>query len=77
MKKKVIIYSIVVLLFLIMIFIFSASNATNSNNLSKGILNRIICFYEKITHKDVYNELVIIKLNYPFRKLAHLLSILY
>ena len=71
MKKKVIIYLSLTSFALITIFLLSSSNASNSNELSKGLINFFINLYEKITHKDLYNELIIVKLNYPVRKLAH------
>ena len=70
-KKKIIIYSIVVVLFLLVIFILSSANATESNGLSKSLIKQSMVIYEKLFDKKINKELMIIKLNYPIRKIAH------
>ena len=62
---------LLVIIWLVIIFLFSSSSGTSSNSLSKGIINKGIVVYEKITNTDVNNKLIIKKLNYPIRKLAH------
>lgn len=50
---------------------FSSSTGTDSNGKSKELINKGIIVYEKITNTDVNNKVIINKLNYPLRKLAH------
>lgn len=62
---------LLVIVWLVIIFLFSSSTGNSSNGLSKGIINKGIIIYEKVTNTDVNNKLIIKKLNYPIRKLAH------
>ncbi len=71
MRSKRIIYIFFTILCMIVIFAFSSKNSTTSNNTSKSLINKIIIVYEKAFNKEVDNELIIAKLNYPIRKLAH------
>lgn len=71
MNKKIIIYILLVLLCMITIFCFSSKNTIESNSTSKSIIKYSVRIYEKITNKEVDEEKVINKLNYPVRKLAH------
>ena len=70
-KKKIIIYSIVVVLFLLVIFLFSQADSSKSNGLSKSLIKQGMVIYEKILDKKINKELFVIKLNYPIRKIAH------
>lgn len=80
MKKKAIISWILVILCVIMIFIFSCMNTSNSNNKSKFAISRVVEKSFKITNslgitnkhlsEDEINQLTE-KLNYPLRKVAH------
>ena len=69
MKK--IIYLLFILLILSSIFFFSSKNSTESNGLSKKLINNTINIIENITHKDLNNKELVNSLNYPIRKLAH------
>ena len=62
---------LLVMLWLIIIFLFSSSTGTQSNSKSKELINKGIIIYEKITNTNVDNKVIINKLNYPLRKLAH------
>lgn len=69
MKK--IIYLLFILLILSSIFFFSSKNSTESNGLSKKLINNTINIIENITNKDLNNKEIVNTLNYPIRKLAH------
>ena len=56
---------------MIIIFLFSSKNSSVSNSTSKQLINKGIIIYEKLSNKDVDNEIIINKLNYPVRKIAH------
>lgn len=71
MNNKRIIYFIFIILCLLLIFIFSSSNGKESNGFSKGLINKGIILYERITNTNIDNKVIITKLNYPIRKLAH------
>lgn len=69
--KKIIIYILLALLCMITIFCFSSKNTMESNSTSKNLIRYSVRVYEKVTNKEVDEEKVITKLNYPIRKLAH------
>ena len=69
--KKIIIYILLALLCMITIFCFSSKNTMESNSTSKNLIRYSVKVYEKVTNKEVDEEKVITKLNYPIRKLAH------
>lgn len=75
MKKRLIFLSLIII-WLIVIFLFSSNNGSESNYKSKSLINKGIIIYEKITNKDVNNKLIIKKLNYPIRKFAHFIIFL-
>ena len=68
---KRIIYLILVILWLSVIFIFSNQSGEESGNTSKKLIINIINVYEKITNSEVDRDIVIEKMQYPIRKLAH------
>ena len=70
-EKKLTINVILIILCMILIFSFSNKNSKESNGTSKNIINYSITIYEKIFDKKVNHEIIIKKLNYPVRKLAH------
>lgn len=71
MSKKLFIYILLSILCMITIFTFSSKNTTESNGTSKGLIKYSINTYEKVFDKDINDEKVISKINYPVRKLAH------
>lgn len=71
MNARKIICLFLTLLCMTIIFLFSSKNSSVSNGTSKQLINKGITIYEKISNKDVDNEVIINKLNYPVRKLAH------
>lgn len=71
MSKKIFIYILLSILCMITIFTFSSKNTTESNGTSKGLIKYVINTYEKVFDKDIDDEKVISKLNYPIRKIAH------
>jgi len=70
-NNKFYLYLVFTILCMLLIFTFSNKNAQTSNSTSKNLINNIINIYEKVFSKEVDNEKVIKKLNYPIRKLAH------
>lgn len=70
-NKKAVIYFIILIMFLIIIFAFSSDNAKKSDGISKGLINKCVVVCEKIAHKNLDNNGITKKLNYPVRKLAH------
>src|SRR5574344_1525979 len=68
---KKIIYGILIIIWMVVIFNFSASNGESSDRKSKGIINFTIEIYEKITNQDLDQDYLVEKLDYPVRKLAH------
>lgn len=56
---------------MITIFGFSSKNTMKSNSTSKNLIRYSVRVYEKITNREVDEEKVITKSNYPVRKLAH------
>lgn len=71
MKKRIILYIILTIVCMITIFYFSSRNTIESNGTSKGLIKYFVTIYEKVTKSNVNEELIINKLNYPVRKLAH------
>ena len=71
MKKRIILYIILTIVCMITIFYFSSRNAIESNGTSKWLIKYFVTIYEKVTKSNVNEELIINKLNYPVRKLAH------
>lgn len=69
--NKLFIYIIISIIIMILIFSFSNKNSKESNGTSKNIINYSITIYEKIFDKKVNHEIIIKKLNYSVRKLAH------
>lgn len=70
-NKRFSLYLIFTILCMFLIFNFSNKNAAKSNSTSKTLINNGIIVYEKVFHKDLDNEKIIKKLNYPVRKVAH------
>lgn len=70
MNKKII-YISFTLICMIIIFLFSSKNSTKSNDMSKGLINTGVVLYEKLFDKDINNNYIINKFNYPVRKIAH------
>ena len=68
---KRIICLILIVIWLSVIFVFSSGTGNSSNSLSKRLINKSILVYEKISGNDVNNEVIIKKLNYSIRKVAH------
>ena len=62
---------ILVILWMILIFIFSNQPADDSSKLSDGIILKTVRFVEKIVDKDFNDEEVLEKFVKPVRKLAH------
>ena len=52
-------------------FVFLVRILMESNSTSKNLIRYSVRIYEKVTNKEVDEEKVITKLNYPVRKLAH------
>ena len=71
MKKKKIIYIILIILCMLTIFAFSNKNSIKSDKTSKGLIYNILNTYEKVTNKNINKEKIVKKLNYPVRKIAH------
>lgn len=71
MKKRIILYIILTIVCMITIFYFSSRNTIESNGTSKWLIKYFVTIYEKVTKSNVNEELIINKLNYPVRKLAH------
>ena len=71
MSKKLLVYILLSILCMITIFTFSSKNTNESNGTSKGLIKHFVHTYEKVFDKDVDEEVIITKLNYPIRKLAH------
>lgn len=71
MSKKLLIYILLSILCMITIFTFSSKNTNESNGTSKGLIKYFVHTYEKVFDKDIDEEVIITKLNYPIRKLAH------
>lgn len=71
MNARKIICLFFTILCMAIIFLFSNKNSNVSNGTSKQLINKGIIIYEKLSNKDVDNEVIINKLNYPIRKLAH------
>lgn len=72
MKRKL--FYILLIIWMIIIFIFSSMNADNSNGKSKGIIKSIVVTTTNILHIDITDKKIdsIVKdLNYPVRKCAH------
>lgn len=71
MSKKLFVYILLSILCMITIFTFSSKNTMESNGTSKGLIKYFVHTYEKVFDKDIDEEVIITKLNYPIRKLAH------
>jgi len=72
MKNKILLYLsiLLVLVWMVIIYFFSATSADKSNDGSKGILREVISFiYPDKSDEEI--EIYVTKLNKPFRKLAH------
>ena len=72
MKNKII--YIVLIVWMIIIFLFSSMNADNSNSKSKGIIKSIVEVTNNVFNLNMNNKKIdnIVKnLNYPIRKCAH------
>lgn len=73
MKKKN--YIIVLVLWLIVIFLLSNGNNEATNNLSKGIINKLInilSYTDVFEFDDVKREMIVDILNPLIRKIAHI-----
>ena len=60
-----------VIIWMIVIFMFSNQKANESTNLSNSFIIKIVDVVEKITNHEFNNEEVINNFVYPVRKLAH------
>ena len=69
MKRAI--YAIFVISILIIIYTFSSQSSSDSNKLSKSIINGSIEIYKVVSHKEVNNMTVINKYNVYLRKIAH------
>ena len=72
MNKKIL-YAILII-WLILIFIFSSINANDSNKNSEGIIKSVVTTTVKVLHIDANEKKideVVKNLNYPVRKCAH------
>ena len=69
MKKTI--YLFLTITCLITIFLFSSKSANEPNSTSKNLINQGIIIYEKITNTNIDNKIVVEKINYPVRKVAH------
>lgn len=65
MKKKII-YSLLVVAWMIVIFLFSNQDATNSTEMTVGLLDRILSFLHLENLEEIINILFM-----PVRKMAH------
>ena len=81
LKKSIIIYWVLVIIWLGIIFFLSSREANESDNESKWLIDRIVKTTIKITNKigitnndltEVEKSHIIEKLNYPVRKIAHI-----
>ena len=70
MMKKLI-YLLLIIFWLLAIFRLSSNNSNESNSLSKSLIDKGIVVYESVSGNNVDHEIIIKKLNYPVRKLAH------
>lgn len=71
MSKKLFVYILLSILCMITIFTFSSKNTMESNGTSKGLIKYFIHTYERVFDKDIDEKVVMDKLNYPIRKIAH------
>lgn len=73
MKNKLLIYLSIlfVLIWMVIIYSFSAASSDKSNDASKGIVRNIIVFIHKDDLSDKEIEKLVIKYNKPLRKVAH------
>ncbi len=69
MKRYV--YLVLTIIWIIVIFLFSSQSGSTSSDTSHGFVNSLVNIYEKVSGKDVDNELIVKKLNHPVRKTAH------
>ena len=71
MSKKLFIYILLTILCMTTIFIFSSKDTNESNSTSKGLIYKAVNVCENVFNKDLDEDKIIAKLNYPIRKLAH------
>ena len=62
---------LLIIFWLLAIFRLSSNNSSESNGLSRSLIDKGIVVYEKVSGNNVDHDLVISDLNYPVRKLAH------
>lgn len=60
-----------IILWMIVIFMFSNQKAVESSKLSDGLILRTVRIIEKINHKQYSDEEILKRFIYPVRKLAH------
>lgn len=60
-----------IILWMIVIFMFSNQKAVESSKLSDGLILRSVRIIEKINHKQYSDEEILKRFIYPVRKLAH------
>lgn len=60
-----------IILWMIVIFMFSNQKAVESSKLSDGFILRSVRIIEKINHKQYSDEEILKRFIYPVRKLAH------
>ena len=73
MKKRI--FTLLAIIWIITIFLFSNSNSNNSNQLSYEVVNHLITITNKLHLTNIEEQdryLVIKKINKPIRKLAHM-----
>ncbi|MBQ9182013.1 MAG: VanZ family protein [Bacilli bacterium] len=77
MKNKLV--YILLILWLIIIFLFSSMNANNSNGKSKGIIKGAVNITNNVLNLNLSDkkiDKIVTNLNYPIRKCAHVLEYL-
>lgn len=73
MKKRI--FTLLAIIWIITIFLFSNSTSNNSNKLSYEVVNHLITITNKLHLTNIEEQeryLVIKKINKPIRKLAHM-----
>ncbi len=80
LKVKIIISYLLVIIWMIVIFLFSSANGNESGNDSKGIIKGTITIADKIVvniglkdelYTDMEKDVIAENLNYPLRKVMH------
>lgn len=75
MKKKILVYILLIIIWLLVIYLFSNANSNSSNKLSHGITYDLIEFTNKIKLTNIQENdkhATMLKLNKVVRKIAHM-----